>query len=74
MRLDTAMIKAILADRGISQAKFARLIKINQCYFSRVLSGYLTPSEKLMAKIARTLGVSQGMIQKISGGSGNRGG
>ena len=55
-------LNAILVERGISQAQFARDISIDRPYLNRICNNKQTPSLRVALKISNALNMSVNQI------------
>ena len=53
---DELLIKRVMRDKGLSQAKTARLAEVNESSFSRIVRGIEPPFPKRGKRIADALG------------------
>ena len=61
--------RSLMAERGISLRRLAKIISYDQGYLSRVLNGHRPPSRRLVARVDDALGANGGLIALTSDGS-----
>lgn len=58
-------IKRYLAAHGLSRSQFAELVGVSESSLNKVLSGHLTPSDKLLAKMEARVGLGSTLGMRI---------
>lgn len=60
-----SLLKQHLAERGLSQSRFAEAIGVDHSYVSRLCSGGRAPSREVALVIARDLGLDEAAAKRL---------
>jgi transcriptional regulator with XRE-family HTH domain len=65
--LDFGPIRTALAEMNVTQADYARALGVTQKHVSRVLTGWDTPTVRLLVEMARQVGLEWRLVPADGG-------